>query len=283
MKMLLPVTLATLVVAAGGDQEPTRFRARVESVRVDVLVTDRGRPVPGLTAEDFEVKDEGVVQSVRVVDADATPVNLMIALDSSASLSADRLDRLRAACRALVAKLRPDEPAGLLTFSHVVTQAQPRTVDRELLNKALSSVNAWGDTALIDATSAALSMTEEGAGRGLLVVFSDGVDTTSWQSAEAVIRSARRFETVLYAVSVAPPGRSPEFLRDVASATGGKVFEVESNDRLENAFVQILDEFRQRYLLAYTPTVAKRGFHTLEVRVKRRGVTVRARPGYYAQ
>ena len=283
MRSATAVAAAALLLATP-HAEQTRFTTKVESVRVDVLVTDRGQPVPGLTASDFEVRDNGVVQTVRLVDADTTPVNLMIALDSSASLSVDRLDRLRAASRALVGTLRPDESAGLLTFSHVVTQLQAMTLDRTRLEKALTGVYAFGDTALIDATAAALSMTEEGAGRGLLVVFSDGVDTVSWQSAESVVRSAGRFETVLYAVSVATRGRSPEFLREVADVTGGKVFEVESNDRLEAAFVQILDEFRQRYLLSYTPTgVDKPGWHRLEVRVKKRGATVRARPGYLAK
>ena len=282
MRILVVLGIAILTLATPRADQ-TRYVSKVESVRIEVLATERGRPVVGLTAEDFEVKDNGVVQTVRLVDGDTTPVNVMIALDSSASLSTDRLERLRAAVQALVRKLRPDESAGLITFSHVVTQLQPMTLDRTLIDNALAKLYAWGDTALIDATAAGLSMTEEGSGRGLLVIFSDGVDTTSWQNAESVIRSAKRFETVLYAVSVAAPGRSAEFLRDVAAATGGKVFEVESNERLEGAFVEILDEFRQRYLLSYTPTGAtKPGWHELNVRIKKRGVTVRARPGYFA-
>ena len=89
---------------------------------------------------------------------------------------------------------------------------------------------------------------------------------------------------MVYGVAVTPEGGSPHFLRDVAEETGGKVLEVRSNDRLEAAFVQILEEFRQRYLLSYSPAGAtKPGWHKIEVRVKRRGVTVKARPGYFAR
>jgi VWFA-related protein len=281
-----PIVVAVVLglTLAAPRAEQTRFTSKVESVRIEVLATEHGRPVAGLTANDFEVKDNGIVQTVRLVDADTAPINLMIALDASASLSADRLERIRGASQALVRNLRPDESAGVIAFSHVVTQLQPMTLDRALIDKAFASIYAWGDTALIDATTAALGVTEDAAGRGLLVLFSDGVDTASWQSADAVVRSARRLETTVYAVSVAAPGQSPEFLREVASATGGKVFEVESNERLEAAFVGILNEFRQRYLLSYTPSGPnKAGWHPIDVRVKKRGVTVRARPGYFAK
>ena len=116
------------------------------------------------------------------------------------------------------------------------------------------------------------------------MIFSDGVDTTSWQSEELVLRSVKGFETVAYAVSAAEPGDAPRFLREVANTSGGKVFEVGANERLQSAFVQILNEFRQRYLLSYTPAgVAKPGWHKIEVRVKLRGVAARARAGYFAR
>lgn len=277
----LPLVVAGMTPDAG---QVARFTSKVESVRVDVLATAGSRPVAGLSAADFEVKDNGVRQAVALVSSDTAPVNVMIALDTSASLSRERLARLREASRALIHKLAPGEAAGLITFNHVIEVPQPMTHDRARIGKALDRVSASGGTSLVDAASLGLSLTEQGAGRGLLLVFSDGVDTTSWQTEDVVLRSAARSETVLYAVSVTPEGASPRFLRDIAAATGGKVLEVQSSDRLEAAFVQILAEFRQRYLLSYTPTgVEKPGWHKIEVRVKRRGVTARARPGYYAR
>jgi Ca-activated chloride channel family protein len=281
-RLALLLILAVSGSAVSGGQ--TRFVSKVERVRVDVLASANGRPVTDLTADDFEVKDNGVVQKVTLVAGETSPVHVMLALDTSASLSMARLDRLRDACRALIGKLQPGEAAGLITFSHVVTQLQPLTGELDRITGALATVVPSGDTALVDATSLGLTLTDHSAGRGLLVVFSDGVDTASWQAEDAVLRSARGFEAVAYAVSVTSPGASPKFLRNITSATGGKVLEVQSNERLESAFVQILEEFRQRYLLSYSPAgVSKPGWHKIDVRVKRRGVSVRARPGYFAR
>ena len=283
MRFVIATALLALLHAAPTAQQ-ARFAAKVESVRVDVLAVAGNLPVTDLKATDFEIRDNGVVQAVTLVGAEKAPVNVMLALDTSASLSHDRLTRLRTASEALIDKLLPGESAGLITFSHVVTQRQGLTTELRRVSEALTRVEPAGYTSLSDAVSLGLSVGEQSAGRPLLVVFSDGVDTTSWQPEDVVLASARRSETVLYGVAVTPEGGSPRFLRDAADVTGGKVLEVRSNDRLEATFVQILEEFRQRYLLSYSPTgVTKPGWHKIEVRVKRRGVTAKARPGYFAR
>jgi hypothetical protein len=95
-----------------------------------------------------------------------------------------------------------------------------------------------------------------------------------------VLDIAKRSGTVVYAVSA---GQLPNktFLRDLSKFTGGYLFEVESTRDLGNVFVGILEEFRQRYLLTYSPKgVSSSGWHRLQVRIKRRNVKVMARPGY---
>ena len=279
-----PALVATVLLAATPSSGQVRFSSRVESVRVDVLATAGGAPVTDLKVSDFEVRDNGVVQQISLVGNEKAPVNVLLALDTSESLSEERLQRLRAACDALIGKLQPDESAGLITFSDVITVRQVLTTNLRRVSDALARVEPSGNTSLSDAVSLGLSLGEQSTGRALLVVFSDGVDTNSWHGEELILASARRSETVLYGVAVTPEGGSPRFLRDVADVSGGKVMEVQSNDRLEEAFVRILEEFRQRYLLSYTPTgVAKPGWHKIEVRVKRRGVTAKARPGYFAR
>lgn len=282
MRVWTSIAALALMVAPAASQ--VRFVSKVELVRLDVLASAGAQPVTGLTAADFEVRDNGVPQKVTLVGADKVPVNVMIALDTSGSLSQERLARLRSASQALLAKLQPGEAAGLITFSHVVTQLQPMTPDVRLVTTALDRIVPAGYTSLVDATSLGLSLAEQGDGRTLLIVFSDGVDTMSWQPEAIVVNAAKRSEAVLYAVSASREGGSPRFLDAVADATSGKVMAVESNDRLEAAFVQILEEFRQRYLLSYSPTgVTKPGWHKIEVQVKRRGVSTRARPGYFAR
>src|SRR5262245_43011431 len=94
------------------------FSTKVETVRVDVLVTDRRQPVLGLTAGDFEILDNGVQQTVDLVNYDQIPLNVVLALDMSQSVAGDRLDHLRAAGSALLDGLRMEDQAALVTFSH---------------------------------------------------------------------------------------------------------------------------------------------------------------------
>jgi VWFA-related protein len=119
-------------------------------------------------------------------------------------------------------------------------------------------------------------------GRNLLLVFSDGLDTASWLRPERVLDSAKRSDMVVYGVSSRGPEES-KFLEDLTELTGGDTLEIESTKDLSTAFVKILDEFRQRYLISYSPTgVAAGGWHRLDVRVKGRRLTVKSRTGYQA-
>jgi len=263
-------------------QRPT-FSTRVEVVRVDVLVTENGRSVSGLKPADFEVVDNGVPQKVDLVDVERLPLDLVLAFDISASVAGARLGQLRSASEVLLDELKEGDRVALVTFNQVVRLRSPLTAVREGVHAALEQVKADGGTALYDGSYLALMAAEQTSGRRLQIIFSDGLDTCSWLSAEAVVENARRSGLVAYAVSVAEAGKSPAFLRDLCDVTGGRLIEVESTWNLSSVFVDVLDEFRQRYLVTYSPRgVAKDGWHRLEVRVKGRKATVKARPGYLA-
>ncbi len=272
-----------LFVAAGAvsltAQLPT-FSVKIEEVRVDVLVTDRGKPVRGLSADDFEILDNGERQQVNYASLEELPINATLALDMSASVAGERLDNLRSAGHALLDGLRKDDRAALVTFSHIITLDSRLTTDIRSVKAALDQAQPQGETSVIDASYAGMIVAEANSGRPLLIVFSDGLDTTSWLTGEAVLDTAKRAETVVYAVSA---GRLPNitFLRDLSKFTGGSLFEVESTRNLRAVFVGILDEFRQRYLVTYTPRgVPRAGWHRLDVRVKDHKYTIKARPGY---
>ncbi len=277
--LLLLVLL--LVGTASADAQTPTFAARLDVVRVDALVTDRGRPVAGLGAADFEIVDNGVAQQVDLASFEELPLDVVLALDLSDSVSGERLDHLRQAGAAVLGGLKPDDRAGLLTFNHALTLRQDLTRDLPRLREALNDAVPRGRTSLADGTYAALLAGEAGAGRDLLIVFSDGLDTSSWLTPARVIEAARRSDVTVYAVSVRENGTS-EFLEDLAEATGGAVVEIESTKDLSRTFVGILEEFRQRYVLSYAPRgVASDGWHTLQVRVKGRRGTVRASTGYF--
>jgi Ca-activated chloride channel homolog len=265
--------LAALFVALQPD-----FATRREAVRVDVLVTERGQPVRGLTASDFEVFDNGVAQRVDLASFEQIPLNVVLVFDTSGSVTDERLGHMRDAGSAVLKRLTKNDQAALVTFSHVVARRAPLTADREQVRTALNFRPPEGDTALVDAVYTSMMIGESDAGRSLAIVFSDGVDTASFLTANAVLDTAKRSDVVVYGVSVGPRVR---FLRDLSAFSGGTVFDVDSTQDLSTTFEKILDEFRHRYLVSYSPEhVTRGGWHRLEVRVKNRGVRVQARPGY---
>jgi VWFA-related protein len=177
--------------------------------------------------------------------------------------------------------MKDGDRAALVTFSHVVSPALGLTGNFDRVRAALDNAQGSGLTALIDASHAGMLMGESDVGRSLLLLFSDGVDTASWLTAESVLETARRGDVVVYAVEVG--GRRPEFTRQLSEATGGRLITIESTKDLSSTFAAILEEFRMRYLISYSPDGVKApGWHRLEVRVRGRGYTVRARPGYFA-
>jgi VWFA-related protein len=269
---ILPALLLALVQT---------FTSSVEAVRVDVLVTAGGRVVRNLAPTDFVVRDDGALQKVDFVSFEDSPLNVSLALDMSASVSGTRLQHLRSAADALLSGLERRDRAALVTFSHAVVVRHALTHDIGAVRTALGDVRPHGGTALVDAGHAALlSSFESGSARSLVVLFSDGLDTSSWLEPKLVLDGARRSETVVYAV--APGAVRNAFLADLAETTGGRLFEGEPNEELARTFVRILSEFRVRYVVSYTPRGAQNpGWHRLEVRVNVPGASVTARPGYY--
>ncbi|OFW30096.1 MAG: hypothetical protein A3H97_24295 [Acidobacteria bacterium RIFCSPLOWO2_02_FULL_65_29] len=276
--------LALSVSAASAGAQQPMFSTRIEAIRVDVLVTDRenGPALLGLGPADFEVLDNGVLQQVELVSFEEIPLNVIFALDLSESVEGERLEHLQRAGSALLAALQKDDQAALVAFSHVVNLGSGLTNDHAKVRRALFDTFPTGDTGLIDATFAGMMIGESDVGRGLLIVFSDGLDTASWLTADQVLDAARRSDIVVYGVAVQSRVK-PEFFRELTSATGGRFYEIEKTSDLDKTFLEVLEEFRHRYLVSYTPRgVEPTGWHRLTVGVKGRRATVRARPGYLA-
>ena len=274
---------ASAIAAAGfaSAQDPV-FKSVLEAVRVDALVTSGNDLVKGLTARDFEVFDNGVAQRVDLVSFEELPLNVILAFDMSDSVAGERLEQLQRASGALLSGLRPGDQSALITFSHEVRLAAPLSADVDRVKSALGDTAGSGGTSLGDGVYAGVMLGETDPGRALVIVFSDGVDTTSWLTSEQVLDTAKRSDAVIYGVSVRSKVK-PELLNELTAATGGRLQEIERIQNLSKVFVDILNEFRTRYLISYTPAgVARDGWHRLEVRVRGRRATVHARPGYLA-
>ncbi len=277
------ISIVVIAASAAAMQEPNPiFRSKVEAVRVDVLVTEWGRPLRNLRPADFEVYDNGVKQQIDLVTFEQMPVNVILTLDVSDSVMGERLVSLRSAGRALLGALAKGDQAGLIAFNDAVSVAAPLTPDIALVGDALEHVIPRGNTSLVDASFAALVHGESDSARALVIVFSDGLDTSSFLRPEAVIDVARRSDAVVYVIAAGLAGRAA-FARDVSEQTGGRLIEIKSMTDLSSIFLDVLQEFRQRYLLSYSPAgVSREGWHRLTVRVVGRSATVRARPGYFA-
>jgi VWFA-related protein len=282
LRVLAVCALAIAAIGGPINAQRATFTAKTEAVRVDVLVTENGRPFLGLKPTDFELLDNGVAQQIDHASFEQIPLNVILMLDMSDSVAGARLEHLRGAGRALLDALRKEEQAALITFSHVVALGSELTTDFGRVRAGIESAEPSGGTGLVDASFASIMLAESDVGRSLVLVFSDGLDTASWLQPKDVLDVARRSDAVVYGITAGRLRRG-DFLRELSDLTGGQQFEVESTANLGPIFVGVLEEFRLRYLISYSPQgVSHDGWHRLEVRVKRRGATVKARPGYLA-
>jgi VWFA-related protein len=288
--LLTLASVSTLVVG----QEPI-FRSRVEAVRVDVSVTRGGAPVPGLTAVNFDVLDNGVPQTVERVSVEEVALSLLMVLDTSGSLAHDPLQQLVAAGVGLVRSLRPDDRVALVTFAQQVEVQVPLTAARQDAIAALQRLEAAGPTALNDALFMALQMKPEESAdtRPVVLIFSDGRDTVSWLADAEVEAAVRRSGVVVHAIELVTsppidaergagaPRPSPALAR-LVGAGGGRQWAASSASDLKGLFATALNELRARYLLTYYPQgVARAGWHDVQVRLKSARGEVVARPGYF--
>jgi VWFA-related protein len=297
---ILSVALFAVAAAQGQPAKP-QFGVATDAVAVDVLVSDRKGPVRGLTADDFAVFDNGIAQRVQVVTADQIPLLVSLVLDTSESVSGSKLVALAHAALTLLQRLSPEDRVNLLTISDVIGLKAPVGATPVDAIAALQHLDAAGGTRLFDAVWAALALARSSPSehrRAMVVVFSDGRDTTSWLRGEDAHTIVESSEAVIFAVSLPQPARTPgvahnwastsqvpnhNFLGTLADASGGRLLIVRRPEDLASAFEEGLLEMRNRYVLYYQPTgVERAGLHTLKVSlVKKTGAKVRARPGYY--
>ncbi len=284
-----------LALLAAGSPQVTTFRAGVEAVYVDVLVTDGRGPVTGLHAADFELRDDGRLQRVELVAADSLPLTSLLVLDTSGSVLGEKLQRLKAGSRALLRGLRAGDEAGLVTFGHEVVLRVPPTADLGRLEVGLDGIEAFGATALYDALYAG-TMLASGRGRALLVLYTDGEDNLSWLDAGKIQRVLEESSVLLQAVGIVPPESGPaggagwrrvepgyvRGLRELAQVTGGRFWPATSPEKLADTFAAVLEAIRTRHVLRFEPDGERHpGLHRLEVRLTRRKGRVECRKGYF--
>ena len=299
MRRTVLAMLALGVVAAVQTQaQRGTYRASVDLVTLSTTVTGpNGRYISDLDAADFAIFEDGRRQDISIFERAKSPLAVSLLIDSSGSMSREMPMAKRAASE-FVARLRPGDLAAIVDFDQRVQVLQPFTDDRAALERAIQRVVARGTTSMFNAIYIALrdhSALPKPPGdairRDVIVVLSDGDDTSSLVTHDQLLDGAKRSPTVIYTIGLGigdPRMRRgdtpPEYaMRSLAYETGGRLFLPKNADALSGIYSDIADELASQYVLGYVSTnVSRSGWRAVSVRVSRPGLHVRSRPGYYA-
>jgi Ca-activated chloride channel family protein len=288
--------------ATGGASAAQRtpvFAAGLDMVNVTVTVRDdRGRLVGDLAADDFVVREDGRPQKVEVFAPAAGPeereelaLNLGMLFDTSGSMRENLRLSQKSAIRFLDAIPRARD-LFLIFFDRDIRLSRYSSENQQGIFERILETESSGRTALNDAITVYLSRVMGIPGRKVLVIFSDGDDTTSTVSARDVQKMVRASSVTIYPVAFPSehrPGssgamRARAFLFSIAEASGGEVFSPLGYRDLARIYSSILDELASQYVLGYVSDNPRRDgkYRRISIEVARPGLHLRHRPGYDA-
>jgi Ca-activated chloride channel family protein len=301
VRVTAPAVLAGMLAlgAPGRGQEPPRraaptFGSDVEMVRLDVSVVGRdGRFVTDLTEGDFEIYEDGQRQGTMSFVRQELPVSLVLLLDASISV-ADRMPQAQAASSRFMEALRPQDEVRVAEFNDRLAVLQESTADRALLQAAINRISAAGSTALYNALYVTLRTLPSASDRSqlrrrVIVLVSDGEDTSSLVWEEQVLELVRRREATIHVIALKAESdasnRSARLLRLLSAESGGEVHHPESIRELDSVYARIGEELRSQYTIGYVSSnaVSDARWRGIELRVRgRKDLQIRHRSGYYA-
>jgi Ca-activated chloride channel family protein len=272
-------------------QERPTYRTAVRTVPVYATVVDSsGRLVPHLLESDFSVKVNGRPTPLSLFSSDPQPFTAVVMLDTSASVVV-HLDRVIAAAGEFIGRITPADRAQVGGFNDRIQMSGSFTSDRASLRQALEQLDVGNPTRLYDGIGAGLDALTNIEGRRVVLVFTDGEDTASRTNFDTVLDRARLAGVMVYAVGLesdyfdgtrARRTRPSRNLKRLADETGGGYFELTRMVDLRLGFARVAEELRSQYLLGFAPPVLDGRRHTLDIRVTRPGMSVRARKSYLA-
>jgi len=301
MRLLRPIlSLGSLSLAAiaAFAQPAADIRVDVNLVRVVVTVKDPvGRLVGSLPKEDFTVLDNNVPQEISVFDRQTSqPLSVALLIDISGSTAKDlkyETDSVVRFLHALFSGGNPNDSVALFSFNWQVTQHNYFTRNASSIERSLRTLHGEAGTSLYDAIYLTSGVLEDREGRRVMVIVTDGGDTTSTKDFHAALEAAQLADATIYPILVVPiptdAGRNvggENALTTLSLGTGGHVFLPTVGAELDKAFTQLIADLRTQYLLAYYPKdvpLTKNRFHRLDVHVRNPALRVLARNGYYGE
>ena len=285
-----------LGLATLSAQQPS-FKVDVRLVRLLVTVKDAAGDLVGLlNGSDFTVQDDGVAQDIAVFEHQtAQPLSVALLIDASGSTAKDlryETSSITKFLNALVQEGNPDDTVSLYAFNWQVTLLNSFTRRISRIEDNLKFLHPEGGTSLYDAVYLSSQQLHDREGRHVIVVVSDGGDTTSSKKYPDALDAAQKADAIFYPIVVIPitndAGRNTggeHALETLAASTGGRAFYPSVGESLDRAFAEILRDLRTQYLIGYYPRNVIAGdkhFHTVRLELpKRRDLRVSTRTGYY--
>jgi len=283
---VLAATMSIGLVA----QQPT-FKAGTQVVSIFATVTDaQKRLVPDLTQDDFSVFDNEKPQPLVYFDNSIRPINVVVMLDTSGSMTLT-IDLLKQAAEQFLIRLLPEDKARVGAFNDKIQINAKWSSNRDQLITDAKNLDYGNGTRLWDAVAASLDELKQIDGRKVVLVFTDGDDTESKTRLGTVLDRARAEEVMIYAIGLEsryfdgqrqvrtkPDGG----LRKISDETGGGYFELTRASDLAPTFTKVAQELHSQYVIGFTPTLLDNKVHKLAVKMKQPGMTAQARRSYLA-
>lgn len=293
------IAAATLIAALfAAAQDKTVFRADVRFVKMLTTVKNaEGQLVGGLNKSDFTIFDNGVKQEVAVFERyTEQPLSIAVMLDTSASIAKDlkiAVNSLKRFLNAVVHEGNPQDEAALFSFNHQITQLTPFTRRMGEIEKRVQPLKAEAGTSLYDAIVLGSRALDPRKGRHVMIVITDGGDTTSYYKYHDALEHTHKVDAPLYSIMLMPitndAGRNlggEHALFTLGQSTGGKRFTVVAGPELDAALSEILRDLRTQYYLGFYPRGApltRDRFHQVKVELSRPDLRAVTRTGYYGE
>ena len=282
---------AVLLVAPMGAQQG-KFKVSTNSVALYATVTDADkRLVPDLVEDDFEIYDNGKLQTITSFDNKPLPITVVVMLDSSGSMTL-ALDMVKAAAEQFLLRMMPEDRGMVGAFNDKIQFAQDAfTSSRDELIRSLKNLDFGYPTRLYDAVNESMAQLKGIPGRKVVLVFTDGDDNASKIGSGGATDRARLEDVMIYSVGLENEyfngqqkvRSSPDRGLKRMSETGGGFFLLKKTDELGPTFTRVAQELHSQYVLGFTPQTLDGKIHKLDVKIKQKpSMTARARKSYVA-
>lgn len=291
LSVCLVLSLGAFVLAAPAQDQPT-FKSSVRTVPIYCTVVDTvsSRLVPDLDRGDFSILDNGKPVDLSLFSNESQPFTAVVMLDTSASMTAN-LKLLNRAAEQFLMRLLPVDKAQVGAFNDKIQLSGTFTNNRDELIGALNDLYFGNPTRLNDAIGASLDALHGLDGRRVVLVFTDGDDTSSRLSFKSVMERSRDEEVMVYSIGLESEyfngqrivrTKPSSDLKKISDETGGGYFELKKTEELAPTFQRVAQELRSQYLIGFAPVALDGKVHKLDVKVNKPGMTVRARRSYLA-